>query len=151
MRRGQPLDLVGPIRQPVRERPHRPHQLVGVVRALLGHRHELIRQAPRALRGPGSASAELAELTGTEASACYSVLRQYLMKGSDLHRAENSRFPIFAFRLHQFFTRADTVWATLEREDVRYLDLSKQGAKPGEPEKTLFFDNGIRDSPCRYY
>jgi hypothetical protein len=61
-----------------------------------------------------------------------------LLQGSTLRARASSRFPIFAFRLHQFFTRGDTVWATIEPEGDRYLDLAKKAAKPGVPDKRLF-------------
>ena len=34
--------------------------------------------------------------------------------------------------------RGDTVWATLEPEAERHLEMAKKGAKPGEPDKLLF-------------
>ena len=71
----------------------------------------LIRQPPRRLRGSDSAAAELAELIDTDAERTYERLRAFLLRGSELRRSESSRFPIFAFRLHQFLTRGDTVWA----------------------------------------
>ena len=43
-----------------------------------------------------------------------------------------------AFRLHQFLTRGDTVWASLEPEAHRHLEIAKKAAKPGEPDKPLF-------------
>jgi ATP-dependent helicase YprA (DUF1998 family)/very-short-patch-repair endonuclease len=104
---------------------------------------QLVRQVPRRLSGEPiegqlSAAAALAELTGTEPDQCAAVLRRFLLQGSSLRRSESSRFPIFAFRLHQFFTRGDTVWATLEPESIRHLELNKKAAKPGEPDKRLF-------------
>ncbi len=60
------------------------------------------------------------------------------MKGSGLRRSASSRFPTFAFRLHQFFTRGDTVWATIEPEADRHLEMSKLGSKPGEPDKPMY-------------
>jgi very-short-patch-repair endonuclease len=103
----------------------------------------LIRQAPRRLQGDEienqkSAASELAELTGTDPERCAAVLRLFLLHGAGLRRSESSRFPIFAFRLHQFFTRGDTVWSTLEPEAKRHLEMAKKAAKPGEPEKPLF-------------
>ena len=69
---------------------------------------------------------------------CAQVLRRWLLKGSGLRRNESSRFSLFAFRLHQFLTRGDTVWASLEPEAHRHLEIAKKAAKPGEPEKPLF-------------
>ena len=111
----------------------------------------LIRQAPQKLQGDGSASDQLARITSTDSERCATVLRQFLLKGSELRRSASSRFPIFAFRLHQFFTRGDTVWATMESEADRYLDLSKNVAKPGEPNKPLFPLVFCRQCGAAYY
>jgi len=126
----------------------RNHPLASWIESTFGVREEsqtgrLIRQAPRRLQGDPienqkSAAAELAELSGAAAENCATVLRRFLLQGATLRRSASSRFPIFAFRLHQFFTRGDTVWATIEPEADRYLDLAKKAAKPGEPEKRLF-------------
>ena len=104
---------------------------------------KLIRQLPRRLIGPPienqlSAAAELAALTGLDPDRCGIKLRDFLLCGSKLRRSESNRFPIFAFRLHQFFTRGDTVWGTIEAVPERHLEMSKQVAKPGEPDKPLF-------------
>jgi ATP-dependent helicase YprA (DUF1998 family)/very-short-patch-repair endonuclease len=124
------------------------HPLASWIESTFGVREEegakrLIRQVPRRLDGDEienqlSAASELAELTGADPARCAAVLRRFLLHGSKLRRSESSRFPIFAFRLHQFFTRGDTVWTTLERETDRHLEIAKKAAKPGEPEKPLF-------------
>ena len=124
------------------------HKLASWIELTFGVREEfetrrLIRQAPRRLQGESiesqiSAADELADLTGTAADACAKVLRSFLLRGSTLRRSASSRFPIFAFRLHQFLTRGDTVWATMEPEADRHLELAKKAAKPGEPNKRLF-------------
>ena len=85
-----------------------------------------------------SAAAELSALTGASPERCAGVLREWLLRGSELYRSESSRFPLFAFRLHQFLTRGDTVWATLEPAATRHLEIAKQAAKPGEPDKPLY-------------
>lgn len=124
------------------------HPLASWIESTFGVREEedtrrLIRQIPRRLQGDEienqrSAAAELAALTSSDPERCAEVLRGYLLQGARLRRSESSRFPIFAFRLHQFFTRGDTVWATLERETDRHLEITKKAAKPGDPEKPLF-------------
>lgn len=121
----------------------RDHALASWIESAFGVRTEeqtgrVVRQAPRRLQGKDSASEDLARLTSTDPLECVSVLRQFLLKGSELRRNESSRFPIFAFRLHQFFTRGDTVWATIEGEAERHLEMSKKGSKPGDPNKPLF-------------
>jgi ATP-dependent helicase YprA (DUF1998 family)/very-short-patch-repair endonuclease len=121
----------------------RAHPLASWIESAFGIRGEdgsdrLIRQAPRRLVGPTSAGEELAKLTGADPGVCTQALQRFLLKGSELYPNASSRFPIFAFRLHQFFTRGDTVWATIEPETDRHLEMAKQVAKPGEPDKPLF-------------
>ncbi len=82
---------------------------------------------------------------------CASVLRRWLLRGADLYRNESSRFSIFAFRLHQFLTRGDTVWATLEPEAHRHLEIAKKAAKPGEPDKPMFPIVFCRHCGTAYY
>ena len=111
----------------------------------------LIRQVPRRLRGSESAAEELAQLTGTDPDQCASMLRAFLLRGSTLKRDESARFPIFAFRFHQFLSRGDTVWSTLEPEDTRHLELSKKVSKPGDPDKPLYPLVFCRNCGTAYY
>ncbi|OPL18830.1 MAG: hypothetical protein AVO35_12825 [Candidatus Aegiribacteria sp. MLS_C] len=111
----------------------------------------LIRQLPRQLDGEAGAVEELESMTGADPERCSRVLRQFLMKGSELRRSESSRFPIFAFRLHQFFTRGDTVWATIEPNEVRHLEISKKVSKPGDPDKPLYPMVFCRQCGTAYY
>ena len=119
------------------------HPLSSWIESVFGVRTEpetkrLVRQQPNKLHGENGAASELAAMTSTDPERCYQVLRDFLIQGSELRRSASSRFPIFAFRLHQFFTRGDTVWATIESEDTRHLEMAKLGSKPGEPDKPLF-------------
>ncbi len=132
------------------------HPMASWIESTFGVRAEqgtgrLIRQNPRTIQGTGSAAEELAQLTSSDPIRCATVLRRFLVKGSELRRNESSRFPIFAFRLHQFFTRGDTVWATIESEADRHLEMSKKGAKPGEPDKPLFPLVFCRQCGTAYY
>lgn len=101
--------------------------------------------------GELSAGEELAKLTGTDPEQCRLALQSFLIMGAALFRGSSSRFPIFAFRLHQFFTRGDTVWATIEPEAQRHLEMAKQVAKPGEPDKPLFPLVFCRHCGAAYY
>ena len=126
----------------------RRHPLTSWIESTFGVREAeaaggLIRQSPRRLDGatsgaPQSAAAVLAQLTGAGRERCAAVLRRWLLKGSTLRKDSKSRFPIFAFRLHQFLTRGDTVWASLEPARLRHLEIAKQAAKPGDPRKPLY-------------
>ena len=112
---------------------------------------QLVRQSPQPLQGQTGAAGELAQLASVDPEPCADVLRRYLLKGSGLRASEESRFPIFAFRLHQFFTRGDTVWTTLEPASVRHIETAKLGAKPGEPGKPLFPLAFCRQCGTEYY
>jgi ATP-dependent helicase YprA (DUF1998 family)/very-short-patch-repair endonuclease len=134
----------------------RAHPLASWIESTFGVRAEeetkrVVRQEPRRLQGKDSAVEDLARLTATDPLQCAPVLRQFLLKGSELRRNASSRFPIFAFRLHQFFTRGDTVWATIERVAERHLEMSKKGSKPGEPNKPLFPLVFCRQCGTAYY
>ena len=97
----------------------------------------LVRQRPRRLRGNDSASMNSAGLTETDAARCNEVLRRFLTKGADLRRSESSRFPIFAFRLHQFSdSRRHRVGH--DRARGRGTGAGKMVSKPGAPDQPLF-------------
>lgn len=134
----------------------RVHPLSSWIKSTFGVRAEegtgrLVRQTPRRVDGEDSAAEELARLTSTDDPSCADVLRRFLLKGAELRASTSSRFPIFAFRLHQFFTRGDTVWATIEPQAERHLELSKKGSKPGEPHKLLFPVVFCRQCGTAYY
>jgi ATP-dependent helicase YprA (DUF1998 family) len=123
------------------------HPLASWIESTFGVREEpdtgrLLRQTPRRLEGEPigdllSAAAELAALVESDPGRCAEALRRWLLRGSSL-RSDSSRFSVFAFRLHQFLTRGDTVWASLEPVAERHLEIAKKAAKPGEPDKPLF-------------
>ncbi|MDQ3455404.1 MAG: hypothetical protein M3513_08100, partial [Actinomycetota bacterium] len=69
----------------------------------------LIRRSPTTL--PDAAD-ELAAQTGTAPSTCREALRVMLQAGSRVTDPNTSR-PVFAFRLHQFLSKGDTVYVSL--------------------------------------
>lgn len=89
----------------------------------------LLRSRPRPLSGPGGASQLLAEATGLDEEVCERAIRDTLLAGYR-HRDEHGR-PVFAFRLHQFISKGERVYASPEPEDVRYLTLHGQQFVPG--------------------
>ena len=137
------------------------HPLASWIESTFGVRNEeesgqLIRRTPRRLTGEPlggevCAADELAKLVGAGSDQCGHALREWLKQGTKIYRTESSRFPIFAFRLHQFLTRGDTVWATLEPESHRHLEINKKAAKPGETEKPLFPLVFCRQCGTSYY
>ena len=97
---------------------------------------QLIRRTPRPLRGEEGASAELAQLVGVRHDWAESAIQRFLYAGSDVTHPETG-FPLFAFRLHQFISRGDTVWASLEDEETRHITLRGQQYVPGHRDKML--------------
>lgn len=88
----------------------------------------LRRRTPRRLRGEDGAATELAELTDLDQRTCADAIERHLLTGQQV-RHDNGR-PAFAFRLHQFITKADTVYASLGVED-RHVTMERQVWRPG--------------------
>jgi len=97
---------------------------------------QLVRRQPQALRGKDGAAAVLAGLTETTIEQSEQAIERYLYGGSRCKQPENG-FPVFAFRLHQFITRGDTAWASLEAEDKREITLRGQRYVPGDRTRIL--------------
>ncbi len=82
------------------------------------------------------AAARLARITGESESACAAAIRATLQAGSRIRQPETGR-PVFAFRLHQFLSKGDNVYVSIEPEDVRHITSRYQTVVPGAPEKAL--------------
>ncbi|UGS38520.1 hypothetical protein DSM104329_04949 [Capillimicrobium parvum] len=95
----------------------------------------LVRCPPRPLKGPDSASAMLAEVTGAPEDACEETIRRTLMAAVAIDGP--SDLPTFAFRLHQFFSGGASVAASLEAEDARAISMSGQQYVPGAGREAL--------------
>lgn len=96
----------------------------------------LVRQTPQPLEGEHGVAALLAKVTGRSESESRSAIERYLYAGSRCENPETG-FPVFAFRLHQFITRGDTAWATLEPEAEREIALRGQHYVPGDRSRIL--------------
>ncbi|HOA61881.1 MAG: DEAD/DEAH box helicase [Verrucomicrobia bacterium] len=112
------------------------------VESTLGLRDEpgtgrLVRAIPRRISGPEGAAPALAQLTGVDATACEKAIESTLMAGYQ-HKNPDTGFPAFAFRLHQFISKGDTVYASLEPEAQRYVTTHAQQFVPdGTRERIL--------------
>ena len=96
----------------------------------------LRRAKPRAVSGPSGAGVALAEVTGVAQVDCESAIRRLLELGASV-RNPTTGLPTFAFRLHQFVTRGDTVWASLEAPDEWHVTLRGQQFVPGDRSRML--------------
>lgn len=110
----------------------------------------LVRPKPRPISGPDGAAAELATLAGIEPERCALAIREMLYAGYRV-TMPGSAFPVFAFRLHQFFSRGDTVFASLEPEDQRYVTTQGQQYVPGDRERVLLPLAFCRECGQDYY
>ncbi len=82
------------------------------------------------------AAATLATATGLTPERCEQAIRMILGEGSQARDPETGR-PLFAFRLHQFLSKGDTVYVSVEPEEGRHLTDTYQLRVPGAPEKAL--------------
>jgi ATP-dependent helicase YprA (DUF1998 family) len=105
----------------------------------------------RGVSGDNSLAALLEKLTGLDIDKCELAIREVLLAGYAL-KDPSAKLPIFAFRLHQFLSRGDTVYATLANGADRYLTLSPQSYRPGgEGNERLLPLEFCRECGQEYY
>lgn len=92
----------------------------------------LVRRRPRRLP---DVAAELAGLTGAAVEECERALRETLLAGS--RQVDAFGRPLFAFRLHQFVGKGDTVYVSLDVEETRHVTTRRQLAHPDDPDAIL--------------
>lgn len=109
----------------------------------------LVRRPPRPIGGDDGAAAELATTTGVDRERCAEAIRRQLLAGYDAR--DTSDAPAFAFRLHQFLTTGNVVYATLDREADRYVTLEGQVYKPGDRGRVLLPLAFCRECGEEYY
>jgi superfamily II DNA/RNA helicase/very-short-patch-repair endonuclease len=93
----------------------------------------LVRRRPTTVP---AAAARLAELTGVEQPACLRAVIGTLLAGARITHPGSDR-SVFAFRLHQFLSKGDTVYVSLEPEAERHITTQYQVVVPDQPDKVL--------------
>ncbi len=89
----------------------------------------LVRRKPRALGGDDGVARELAQATGLDDALCRDALQRMLLVGGSIEDIPGRR--LFAFRLHQFVAKGETVFATLDPPGAaRHLTLDAQSLSP---------------------
>jgi superfamily II DNA/RNA helicase len=89
--------------------------------------------SPRRRRRPltlHEAARQLAEQTDAEQPACAAAIKDALQAGSRIINPATGR-PVFAFRLHQFLSKGDNVYVTLEPPATRHVTSTYQVTAPG--------------------
>ncbi|MEZ0358914.1 DEAD/DEAH box helicase [Mycobacterium sp. SA01] len=89
---------------------------------------KLARRPPSKLK---DAAAKLHSETGVDETACRGKLQELLLAGSRARDPQGRS--LFAFKLHQFIGKGDTVYTTLEPPAKRYLTTQYQRSAPNRP------------------
>ncbi|MHB1044356.1 MAG: DEAD/DEAH box helicase, partial [Eubacteriales bacterium] len=110
----------------------------------------LIRSIPRSISGDKGATRDLSLLTGLPEEQCIKSIQERLLTGYRCKQPETG-FPTFAFRLHQFISRGDTVYASLQDEQSRYVTTYGQQYVPSDRNRMLFPLAFCRECGQEYY
>lgn len=111
----------------------------------------LVRQKPRSILGDYGAAKTLHKLTGIDEDPCAEVIQRWLLAGYESEANPETGFRPFAFRLHQFISPGDTVYSTIEMEEVRHNTLHGQQFVPGDRQRVLFPLSFCRECGQEYY
>jgi ATP-dependent helicase YprA (DUF1998 family) len=111
----------------------------------------LLRREPRSIVGEHGAASDLSKLTGVPVERCIEVIQAALLGGYHCEPNPDTGFPPFAFRLHQFIGKGDTVYASLESPTLRHITLNLQKTVPGNAEKALYPLAFCRECGQEYY
>jgi len=94
---------------------------------------KLARRKPTTVQ---AAARELAAQARAAETQCEKAIQKTLQAGSRARDPKTGR-PLFAFRLHQFLSKGDTVYVTLEDENIRHITRDYQVERPGSGGEIL--------------
>lgn len=110
----------------------------------------LVRCEPMPIRGPDSVTKRLLELTGESQDICESAIRDVLLCARNFKDERGRSF--FSFKLHQFISKGESVYASPEPEDKRYITLQAQQFVPGSNRKKVLLPLAFcRECGQEYY
>lgn len=98
----------------------------------------LIRKKPISITGDNGAAKQLAALTNLPQQQCILAIERLFLAGFQCRHRETER-PVFAFRLHQFISRGDTVYVSAELGPERAIRLQKQTFVPNDDRRRHLF------------
>ncbi len=110
-----------------------------------------VRSEPRSIMGSEGAAAELSILTGIDEQTCAEAIQRWLLAGYKCEPNPLTGFPPFAFRLHQFISPGEAVYASLEAEAERYITINGQQYVPGDRSRILVPLAFCRECGQEYY
>ena len=97
----------------------------------------IVRRKPTTVQ---AAAKDLVGLVGlvdkVSESQCEKAIQKTLQAGSRARDPQTGR-PLFAFRLHQFLSKGDTVYVTLQDENTRHITRDYQVEQPGSGGRIL--------------
>ena len=111
----------------------------------------LKRAQPKAIRGDQGIAKALSQIIHVDQSLCADAIHRWLLAGYECEPHPETKTRPFAFRLHQFISRGDTVFASLEDSKIRDMSLSGQQFVAGHREKLLFPLAFCRECGADYY
>ena len=76
-------------------------------------------------------------ITNISEERCREILEEGLLASYQAELNPETNFPAFAFRVNQFISRGDTVYASLESELDRHITAFGQQYVPGNRGKVL--------------
>ncbi len=94
---------------------------------------------PRRRRRPltvPEAAKQLADQAGVGPARCAAAIKETLQAGARIVNSVTGR-PAFAFRLHQFLSKGDNVYVTLEPPATRHVTSTYQVAAPGPDSRRI--------------
>ncbi len=111
----------------------------------------LTRATPLCISGPHGAAQRLSKETGLPVAECVQHLQDGFLRAYRSAPHPETGMPPFAFKLHQFFSKGDTLYASLESAADRYLTLEGQQFVPGDRHKVLLPVAFCRECGQEYY
>ena len=130
--------------------------LASWIEEVFGFEQDSPADSPRRRRRPPTipeAAAKLAKQTGEDQAACATAITEALQAGARIASPATGR-PIFAFRLHQFLSKGDNVYVTLESPARRHVTSTYQVAAPGtgpdSPDRILVPTSFCRECGQEY-
>ncbi len=96
----------------------------------------LVRATPRTIRAAAEELANLCKLDS--ADQANAAIKAQLLAGNRISRPDSPSFKAFAFRLHQFVSRGDTVYVSLEAPSKRVIRMREERADPDDRNAKLF-------------
>ena len=111
----------------------------------------LIRSQPKAIRGESGAAKILSKETDIPIDRATQVIEEGLLASYHCSPNPETGFQPFAFRLHQFISRGDNVYASIQSEESRHITVYGQQYVPGDRDKLLYHLVFCRACGQEYY